>query len=257
MIDLHYTIHGEGRPVVILHGLFGSSRNWHGITRTLGKEHHIITPDLRNHGQSPHIDSMLYLEMASDVTKMIKERNLTDVILIGHSMGGKVAMTSVLSEPELFSALVVVDIAPVDYSHDFHTMVDAMMAIELDRLKNRNEAEAQLVEAIPESGVRQFILTNLTRSGDQFQWRNNLHGIKNNLDEIISFPSELSDRSSRIPALFIGGSNSDYVRSVHNPEIYRFFPAAEILMIEDAGHWLHSEKPNDFIQHVREFINYI
>ena len=252
---LNFQEYGRGRPVIILHGLFGSARNWQGIARSLGSSHYIITPDLRNHGQSPHVDDMSYIEMANDVITIIDKLNLEDVILIGHSMGGKAAMTAALNYPDRFSALVVVDIAPVDYEHNFSTLVDAMNSLSLHTLKSRTEAETELKKTINELGVIQFILQNLVRAGDSFQWRLNLEGITNNLDSLLEFPKELEGFSCRLPTFFLGGAESDYILSNHNPSIFQYFPAAEITMVDGAGHWVHAEKPKEFLKEINTFIN--
>ncbi len=257
MMSLNYTELGQGRPVIILHGLFGSARNWQGIARALADNYHVITPDLRNHGQSPHTDSMSYSEMANDVIAIADKLNLTEIIIVGHSMGGKVAMTAALTQPERFSALVVVDIAPVDYEHDFNRYIEAMLSLNLQTLKSRAQAETALAEVIDNISVIQLLLQNLIRSGDNFEWRINLEGIMANLDLIGQFPDTLKNNVCRLPAFFLGGSESDYLRSIYNTELFRYFPAAEITMINGAGHWPHAEKPNDFLKHLKSFMNYV
>ena len=256
-LPLNFTEYGQGRPIIILHGLFGSARNWQGIARALGDDHHVITPDLRNHGQSPHVESMSYIEMANDVISIADHLKLDDIVLVGHSMGGKVAMTAALTNPDRFSALIVVDIAPVNYSHDFKLLVDAMNSLNLKSLKSRADAEAELGKATGETGVIQFILQNLVRSGDSFCWRINLEWITANLNALGQFPDTLANISCRLPTLFLGGSESDYLRSIYNTEIFHYFPAAEIIMIDGAGHWLHAEKPNEFLGEIKSFINYV
>jgi len=257
MISLNYTEYGQGRPVIILHGLFGSTRNWQGIARSLADNNHVITADLRNHGQSPHIDSMSYEEMAEDVIALADKLKLENIILVGHSMGGKAAMTAALQNPDRFSALIIVDIAPVNYEHSFKTLVDAMNSLDLSLLKNRNDAETALKKVSNEAAVIQFVLQNLIRSEGIFSWRINLKQISTSLESIIQFPESLKNSSCRLPTLFLGGSESDYLRSIHNSKIFEYFPAAEITMIEGAGHWLHAEKPSEFLKEVKTFINYV
>lgn len=257
MISLNYTELGQGRPVIILHGLFGSARNWQGIARALADNYRVITPDLRNHGQSPHLDSMSYSEMADDVIAIADKLNLSEIIIVGHSMGGKVAMTAALTQPERFSALVIVDIAPVEYEHDFNLFIDAMLSLNLQTLKSRAQAETALTKVIDDISVIQLLLQNLIRSGDKFEWRINLQGIMTNLGLIGQFPDTLKNSVCRLPALFLGGSESDYLRSLYNNEIYQYFPSAEITMINGSGHWPHAEKPNEFLKHLKTFINYI
>ena len=254
---LHFQELGEGRPVIILHGLFGSSRNWQGIARTLAENHHVITPDLRNHGQSFHESSMSYIDMADDIIALCDHLNLSDSVLIGHSMGGKVAMTIALTHPEQFSALVIADIAPFDYEHGFHDLVEAMLKMDLKNLKHRTDAEAQLRAITDDMNVIQFILQNLVRVDGKFSWRINLDTISASLSSLSQFPENLKNRSCHIPSLFLGGSESHYMKSVHNAAIYRHFPAAEITMIEGSGHWLHAEKPKEFLHEVKAFINFV
>ena len=257
MMHLNYTELGQGRNIIILHGLFGSARNWQGIARALGEKHHVITPDLRNHGQSPHAATMSYQDMADDVIAIADKLKLNDIIIVGHSMGGKVAMTAALSNPERFTALAVVDIAPVNYDHDFSVLIAAMNSLNLAALKTRAQAEEALNKVIDDKAVIQLLLQNLVRSGKAFKWRINLEGILGNLNLIGQFPESLKSSSCRLPTLFLGGSESDYMRSIHNPAIYEQFPSAEITMINGAGHWLHAEKPTEFLKHLKTFINFV
>jgi esterase len=254
---LKYQEFGEGRPVIILHGLFGSARNWQGIARSLAESHRVITPDLRNHGHSFHEDSMSYIDMADDVITLCDHLNINDAILMGHSMGGKVAMTVALLHPEQFSALVIVDIAPFDYEHSFHDLVDVMLNMDLKNLKHRTDAEAELNKISFDTNTNQFILQNLIRVDGQFCWRVNLDTISTSLTLLSQFPKNLKTKSCRMPSLFLGGSESHYMKSIHNASIYRHFPAAEITMIEGSGHWLHAEKPKEFLHEVQNFINFV
>jgi esterase len=254
---LHFQEYGEGRPVIILHGLFGSARNWQGIARSLSENRHVIVPDLRNHGHSPHEDTMSYIDMADDVITLCDHLNLSDAILMGHSMGGKVAMTIALTHPEQFSALIIADIAPFDYEHSFHDLVEAMLDMNLSNLKNRTEAEASLRMITDDKNIVQFILQNLIRVDSKFKWRINLGTISASLTSLSQFPKDLKHRSCHMPSLFLGGSESHYMKSIHNSAIYHHFPAAEITMIEGSGHWLHAEKPKEFLHEVKTFINYV
>jgi esterase len=254
---LNYHEFGQGRPVIILHGLFGSARNWQGIARSLAENHRVITPDLRNHGQSFHEDSMSYIDMADDVITLCDHLDLSDAILMGHSMGGKVAMTIALTHPEQLSALIIADIAPFDYEHSFHDLVEAMLNMDLKNLKHRAEAEAELSKVTNDINTIQFILQNLIRVEGRFCWRVNLDTIYANLTSLSQFPKNLNSRTCHMPSLFLGGSESAYLRSIHNTAIYKHFPAAEITMIEGSGHWLHVEKPKEFLHEVKTFINFV
>ncbi len=254
---LKYHEFGQGRPIIILHGLFGSARNWQGIARSLAENHRVITPDLRNHGQSFHEDSMSYIDMADDIITLCDHLNISDCMLMGHSMGGKVAMTVALTHPEQFSALIIADIAPFDYEHSFHDLVEAMKNMDFKNLKSRADAEAKLKKMSNDINTIQFILQNLIRVDGNFSWRINLDAISASLTSLSQFPNNLKTKSCHMPSLFLGGSESNYLRSIHNAAIYRHFPAAEITMIEGAGHWLHAEKPQEFLKEVKTFINYV
>jgi len=254
---LNYHEFGQGRPIIILHGLFGSARNWQSIARSLAENHRVITPDLRNHGQSFHEDSMSYADMADDVITLCDHLVLNDAIIMGHSMGGKVAMTLALTHPEQLSALIIADIAPFDYEHSFHDLVEAMLNMDLKNLKHRTEAEAELGKVTNDINTIQFILQNLIRVEGRFCWRVNLNTIYANLTSLSQFPKNLISRSCHMPSLFLGGSESAYIRSIHNTSIYKHFPAAEITMIEGSGHWLHAEKPKEFLHEVKNFINFV
>ncbi len=254
---LNYTEFGRGRPIIILHGLFGSSRNWQGIAKNLSNNYHVITPDLRNHGQSAHTDTMSYHDMADDILVLINSLNLNDAILIGHSMGGKVAMTSALTNSEKLSGLIIVDIAPVNYEHDFNSLLDAMNSLPLSEVKSRSDAESHLSQFINSQNLVHFIIQNLVRTEDYFDWRINLQQINTSLPELIQFPESLKGTECHLPSLFIGGTDSNYLRNIYNPAIFEYFPAAEIKMIENAGHWLHADKPHEFLTNVKSFLNYV
>ncbi|RME34103.1 MAG: alpha/beta fold hydrolase, partial [Gammaproteobacteria bacterium] len=174
MTSLHYTEQGEGRPLVILHGLFGSGRNWQRVARRLAEHYRVITPDLRNHGRSPHLPGMSYPEMAADLFELMERLDLPSTLLMGHSMGGKVAMTAALQQPEKVTALIVVDIAPVRYRHSFEPIFQALKSIPVEWIRSRQEAERLLAGYIDDSVLRAFLLQNLNRDESGFHWRINL-----------------------------------------------------------------------------------
>ena len=200
---------------------------------------------------------MSYIDMADDVITLCDHLDLNDCLLMGHSMGGKVAMTIALLHPEQFSALIIADIAPFDYEHSFHDLVEAMLNMDLKNLKHRAEAEAALAKVTDDINTIQFILQNLIRVEGQYCWRVNLDTIYNSLTELSQFPKNLDARACHMPSLFLGGSESVYLRTIHNTSIYKHFPAAEISMIEGSGHWLHAEKPKEFLHEVKSFINFV
>ncbi len=257
MPHLNYVHSGKGRAIVILHGLFGSSANWRGIAKALSNDYQVIIPDLRNHGNSFHQDRMGYHDMAQDVAELINVLNLSDIIVVGHSMGGKVAMTLALMNNPIISGYVFADIAPVNYQHDFSLLIEAMKALPLTSIKNRQQAEQLLLEKIHKPGLVKFIAQNIIRTNQGFRWRINLDAIEANISAILQFPDDLKGKQCQQPSLFIGGANSPYMKDIYNKAIFDYFPATEIIMLEDAGHWLHSDKPKEFIGSITDFIQYI
>ncbi len=255
-VKLHYNIAGKGNPIIILHGLFGSSRNWQSAAKILAEEYQVITPDLRNHGQSFHAQSMTYTEMAEDILELIKTNSLDNVCLVGHSMGGKVAMMNALLHSHFIDRLAVLDIAPVSYEHRYGKLFQAMQNLPLDQIKNRNNAEEILNDQINDQFLTQFLLQNLVRAEDGFEWRINLPAIQSNIESISSFPDMGNDKQYDKPALFLGGENSHFVQPEYHGEIKKHFPNAEIELLPDAGHMLHIEQPEVVVDKIRQFINY-
>ena len=245
-IPLHSQIVGDGPPLVILHGLFGSGRNWGGIARRLADRRAIHLLDARNHGASPWAATMTYRDMAGDVGAYIESARLAPVDLIGHSMGGKTAMVLALTRPELVRRLITVDIAPVAYRHGaqepYGPYIDAMRALDLGRIHRRAEAEAALAGAIPDDSMRAFLVQNLESAGDSYRWRINLVAIEANLPDLTSFPT--IDAHYDGPAMTIAGELSDYVRPRDETEIRRLFPSSRITVIEGAGHRPHADQPD-------------
>ncbi len=253
-LDLAYQTYGEtGRPMVILHGLLGSGRNWTTLAKRLGEDHRVFTLDLRNHGGSPWAEAMTYELLARDITHFIGRHELGPVILIGHSMGGKTAMRAALDRPDLIEKLIVADIAPVTYQHSFGGYVEAMHGLDIASLKARSEIDERLAATVPEAGVRAFLLQNLRRGDSGFTWRPNLAGLAKAMPHLTIFPSSEADCFDQ-PTLFLAGANSDYVLPEHQSEILRLFPKSRTQMMEKAGHWLHAEQPAIFLNHVKDFV---
>ena len=253
-VRLHYRDTGKGEPVIILHGLFGSSRNWQGIAKKLAEEFRIIAVDLRNHGQSAFADSMLYTEMAEDLFHLISQLSLESPNLIGHSMGGKVAMMTALNYQTLVKKLVILDIAPVNYGHRYGKIFSALNSLPLNRITSRNEAEKILDQTINDQDLTRFLLQNLTRSGPGFQWRINIRSIEENIEYINTFPENIDSRKWNKPALFLGGKNSMFIQPRFHKAILDLFPAAEIELIENAGHMLHIEQAATVVGKIRDFL---
>lgn len=256
-MELAFQEYGEGRPVIILHGLFGQSKNWNAIAKQMGRSFHIFTLDLRNHGESPSSETMSYPEMAEDVAEFIQNQTLDQADVVGHSMGGKVAMTLALKRPELVRSLCVADIAPVKYSHSFKSYVDVLKSVDLHSLKSRKDIDGQIADVVKSPAVRAFLLTNLAHSESGFYWQVNLEALGNEMDTISGVPTIRPDSRYDGPTLFLNGGASDYVQRSHSQLIRHLFPKVSFETIEGAGHWLHAEKPHDFMKILSDFLEAI
>ena len=240
-------------PVILLHGLFGSLENLGVVARRLALGWQVHSVDLRNHGRSPHADSMTYTEMAGDVRAYMDEHGLASAILIGHSMGGKVAMRLALDYPDRVERLVVADIAPVTYEPHHGRILEGMRALDTARLKSRTEADKALAAYVDEPPVRQFLLKNLVkRDQGGFAWRLNIDAIESNYASILA--GQESDQPYRGPVLFIKGGASDYIQERHRAQVARLFPGAALRVIPGTGHWLHAEKPDVFTTLCERFL---
>jgi pimeloyl-ACP methyl ester carboxylesterase len=246
--------YGDGPPLAILHGLFGSGRNWAGIAQTLGARHRVIALDLRNHGTSPWADSMDYAAMAGDVRETLHALGCPRCALLGHSMGGKVAMLAALIDRDAVERLVVADIAPVEYPARHMPYLRAMRALDLAGIGRRGQADARLMPAIPDPVERAFLLQNLVFDGPTARWRLNLAAIEREMPALVGFPALPPGTAYDGPALFVAGGRSDYLRPEHEPATRRLFPNARIARIANAGHWLHAEQPQAFLAAVEPFL---
>ncbi|MBW6489985.1 MAG: alpha/beta fold hydrolase [Lentimicrobium sp.] len=254
-MKLFYRHFGEGQPLIILHGLFGVSDNWVTIGKKLAEKFSVFIPDQRNHGKSPHSVTFNYFALSDDLHEFIKEHKLEKIILIGHSMGGKVAMTFALEHPELVEKLVVVDISPRKYpGRNVHfEMISAMMAVDFDKVESRNDVERQLIESIPNKRIRMFVMKNLYRKTRQnFDWQINLEAISANLDFV--FEGVESSDVYEGQTLFIRGGRSDYIEDIDLPVIRKLFPASEVLTIEKASHWVHADSPTELCRLFSNFL---
>jgi len=247
--------YGSGPPLAILHGLFGSGRNWAGVAKHLAEHHRVIAFDLRNHGASPWAGTMAYTEMAEDVCASLAARGYRRVALLGHSMGGKVAMLAALSDPGSVERLVVADIAPVAYLPHHLGLVHAMRGLDFAGIKRRAEADAALASTVPDPAERGFLLQNLVFDNGAPRWRINLDAIEREMPVLVGFPPIPPGTVYEGKALFIGGGRSDYLRPEHEPAIRLLFPRASIARIADAGHWLHAEQPRAFLDLVEPFLD--
>lgn len=246
-VDLHYEIVGSGPPVMVLHGLFGAGRNWLSVARALATRYCFYLVDLRNHGASPHTERMTYRDMVADVRALIARLDLDDIALVGHSMGGKAAMTLALDDARNLRRLINIDIAPVSYHDHFGDMITCMRALDLNTIKRRADADRALASAIPEQNVRLFILQNLLFEQGQARWRLNLATLATDLPSILGPLPRADDAVFRGPTWFIRGELSDRVRPAHLPLIAALFPNHYMDTVAGGGHWPHTEAPAAFL----------
>lgn len=245
-MKLFYRHFGEGQPLIILHGIFGISDNWVTLGKRLAEKFSVYILDLRNHGQSPHSPTFNYASMADDLHEFIEEHQLKKPMIIGHSMGGKVAMTFALEYPEMVEKLAIVDISLRKYpGRNVHfDMINAMMAVNFDAVSTREEVEFLLENSIPDKRIRLFVMKNLYRkTRHTFDWRLNLPAISANMDYI--FEGIEANGTFNGPTLFIKGGKSDYIIEADFPMIYKKFPSAGIETIAGASHWVHADSPNE------------
>ena len=250
---LHFKASGQGKPLVILHGLFGSLDNWLGVAPKLAEHVHVFVVDLRNHGQSPHSAEMNYSLMAGDVAKFFDAHGLVEAVVMGHSLGGKVAMQFALTHPERVAKLIVSDMAPRAYEPSHAKLIAALQSLELSAFETRHQIEDALVKDIPSLAVRRFLLKNLGRdAAGLLTWKINLSAIAENypvLGEAIH-----SARPFPKPSLFIRGGKSDFIRAEDEPMIRQLFPQVDLQTIEGAAHWVHADQPEEFTSRVLKFL---
>ena len=232
-------------PLLIVHGLYGSGRNWGVIAKRLSDGRRVVTPDMRNHGQSPRAETQSYPDMARDLAELIEEIG-SPVDLCGHSMGGKAAMVLALTRPELLRRLVVADIAPVAYGHTQIQFINAMRQVDLSTLTRRSEAESQLAEAGVEPALQSFFTQSLDVPNRR--WRLNLDVLEAEMDKIVGWPADQTGQFDGA-TLFLTGGASDYVLPEHRDTIKGYFPNARFAKLPGAGHWLHAEKPRGLRSH--------
>jgi esterase len=238
-------------PLIILHGFFASSRNWRKIAEKLSVLYHVYVLDMRNHGSSPQHEIMDYPSMTADVLRFMETHRISLPFIMGHSMGGKVAMWLALNHPERMSKLIVVDIAPKSYVHSFDKTIQALINLPLAQIHNRKQAETLLADDIPEQDYRQFLLQNLILQEGSYSWRVNLDIFMRTAANIVAFP----EIDNLVPyagsALFIAGSDSEYVGLA---DVFQLFPSAKFRLINKAGHWLHVQQPEVFAEVVENFL---
>ena len=245
---------GERRQpaLLIVHGLFGSARNWGVVAKRLAEGRDVVTVDMRNHGASPRFPTQSYEDMATDLAQVIRAEG-APMDVLGHSMGGKAAMQLALTQPALIRRLVVADIAPVPYAHDNTGHVRAMRSLDLAGLQTRGEADRRLAETIPDPGLRAFFLQSLDLKAHPPAWRLNLDVLEAEMPRIVGWPGTPGRFDG--PTLFLTGSESHYVRPEHRETIRALFPNARFAKLLGAGHWLHADKPREFEETVRAFLD--
>ena len=248
---------GDGRPLLILHGLLGSGRNWLGPARKLNAAgRRVVMADLRNHGQSPWGRPMTYAAMAEDVAELIRRLGAGPVDLLGHSMGGKAAMTLAMAQPDPIARLVLVDIAPVAYGHrSFADYIAAMRAVDLRTVRRRGDADTALSASIEDVGMRAFLLQNLESDGaGGLRWRVDLELLANSLPELVGWEEPAGARPFERPTAVLRGALSAYVREESYPDFRRLFPALDMVTIPQAGHWPHVEAAEPFLAALAGFL---
>jgi esterase len=258
-MKLFFRKYGEGRPLIILHGLFGQSDNWNTLSKRYAEHGYCVYAiDQRNHGLSPHSDDWNYSVMADDLSELIQDELIVEPFIIGHSMGGKTVMYFDSKYPGIANKIVVADISPRKYLPRNSEVMEALLSVNLGQLKSRNEAEDSLKNFGLDFGTRQFLLKNLYRPDNPvegsslFDWRFNLKVIANHFENVSESVPEFF---SETPALFLKGELSDYIIEDDEAEIFRRFKSVKIVTVQGSGHWIHAEKPNEFFQYTVDFFS--
>lgn len=249
---LNYMTFGDEKspPVMIVHGLYGSGKNWGVIAKRLSDQFFVITVDLRNHGDSPWLDTHNYHVMADDLVEVINSLNIKPNI-IGHSMGGKAAMVLALKRPNLVRNLIIADIAPVKYEHDQSQFIEAMQKVDLSKVEKRSDATLALSKFVEDKSLQNFFTQSLDIKAKR--WKLNLKVLRSEMSEILSFPKIESEFSGH--SLFLKGEKSDYIKPEHRKLIKSLFTKARFATFKEAGHWLHAEKPREFESAARLFFS--
>lgn len=256
-MKLHYRTYGDQHaaqpPLVLLHGLFGSGANWHGIANALAETRRVLVPDLRNHGRSPHDDDVSYPAMANDLLAWLDELAIEQACLIGHSMGAKAAMYLALEQGDRVAGLVSVDMAPVRYPDRFAPVYAALEALPLKTLKDRREAELLLSKHLADAALRAYLLQNLLKQNGDWRWRINLTSLSVGRQQLFDFPATKGQFLGSV--LFLRGGNSDYVLPEHGKAIRQYFPYARERTVAGAGHWVYAEQGEAFLDCVQQFLS--
>ena len=264
-MKLFYRKFGDGPPLIILHGLYGASDNWVTVARQLAEHYTVILPDQRNHGQSPHSGIHDYDSMRDDLLELVTDLRLKKFFLAGHSMGGITAIAFAIKWPEMLNGLVVADISPftnertkVDVYNQHIAILKTILSIDISSIRSRGQAESLLLEKIPSEKERAIIMKNLQRNAnDRFTWKMNPESLYNNIENIlagIDLREALIHPVTGFPVIFLKGSYSDYLSYPDMAEIKKVFPAAELIEIMGAGHWIHADKPQEVIVQISRLL---
>lgn len=252
-MNLNFKTFGSGEPLIILHGLLGSLDNWQTLAKKYAEHYTVFILDQRNHGKSPHSDEFSYNLMVKDLVEFCEQNHIYKTNLLGHSMGGKVAMQFAVENNDLVDQLIIADIAPVNYPPGHDVIFEALLSVDLNKMESRNDVEVILKKSIPEFGVRQFLMKGLTRTeNNSFEWKFNLKSLWENYNDILNTFS--SDDKFKGKTLFINGSKSKYVLPEYTNMIEQFFPNYKCETIENTGHWLHAENPTEFFDKTLNFL---
>ncbi len=254
MLELNYKSFGQGDPVIILHGLFGTLDNWQTLARKLGEQFTVYLVDQRNHGRSPHDPEHTYTALAEDLHHFMESHWMFKAHIIGHSMGGKTAMTFAKLYPDMVDKLVVVDIAPKAYAGGHEEIFRALQSVDLPNISARSDADEQLQQRIPEKSIRQFLLKNLSRDKDGgYRWKMNLAALWDHYKDVLQMP--LAGHPFEGDTLFIRGEKSNYILDEDQPLLANEFPGSQLKTIPGAGHWVHAEAPGQLLGLLEQFLS--
>lgn len=252
-MQLNHKEFGQGEPLIILHGLFGTLDNWQTLAKRFAEDYTVFIIDQRNHGKSPHTDEHSYTLMAEDLGEFMERNFMFKAHILGHSMGGKTAMQFALNYPDMVDKLMVVDISPRRNEGGHEKIFEALFSLDLAAIKSRKEADEQLTKLITDFGVRQFLLKNLTRKKEGgYRWKMNLTTLHTHYQEILA--ETVGEDTFDKESLFVRGGKSDYILDTDIPLIKEYFPAAKIETVADAGHWVHAEQPEELYRLVSKFL---
>jgi pimeloyl-ACP methyl ester carboxylesterase len=268
-MDLFFRKFGEGTPLIIVHGLYGSSDNWLSIGKELGKNFEVYLIDQRNHGNSPHSREHNYILMKNDLLDFMDKNSIRKAHLIGHSMGGKTIMFFAADYPERIISLVVVDMSPLSYKRlDDHSpnsveqlnIVTALMNVDLSKANTRGDIENMLIDSIKSKRIRQFLMKNIQRkSQNEFEWKININALYDSMPDILDGLDPEKFKNGKgikgFPVLFVKGESSNYLSEMDFPLIKTIFPDAEIVTIPGAGHWVHAEQPEEFLEKIKLWVS--